>query len=167
MQIYVTGKFYFYGVYITCRKDKNLNSRKEYKMQVQRISGSNTSFNGFIQDSGRIRQAIDIAVTSDKKTAKQFFNTLREIKNDGTNRTLKIESYFSKNRKIHTITTYGDKKISGNGLNPLNDVISIGKEVFGEKALNKKTKEPELAKKAYASIQQTLDVFYETFIKCL
>lgn len=82
-----------------------------------------------------------------EKEVKQFFNTLKNIKNDKTNRSLHLEQNLYKfhdaKHKDCYLFGYGAfqkerlMKRYDNTVNLLRQVIEIGKNVFGEKKINK------------------------------
>lgn len=82
-----------------------------------------------------------------QKEVKQFFNTLKNIKSDKTNNSLKLEQHFYKaqiaEHKNHYSFGYGEfqkerpVKRYANSSDLFRHVIEIGKNVFGEKKINK------------------------------
>ena len=85
--------------------------------------------------------------TKAQKEVKQFFNTLKNIKNDKTNNSLKLRQHFFKSEnaehKNHYSFGYGEfqkerpVKRYANSSDLFRHVIEIGKNVFGEKKINK------------------------------
>lgn len=85
--------------------------------------------------------------TKAQKEVKQFFNTLKNIKNDKTDNSLKLRQHFFKSEnaehKNHYSFGYGKfqkerpVKRYANSSDLFRHVIEIGKNVFGEKKINK------------------------------
>lgn len=85
--------------------------------------------------------------TKAQKEVKQFFNTLKNIKNDKTDNSLKLRQHFFKSEnaehKNHYSFGYGEfqkerpVKRYANSSDLFRHVIEIGKNVFGEKKINK------------------------------
>lgn len=83
-----------------------------------------------------------------QKMIKQFFNTLKSIKNDKTDRELKLSEHWYKfetpEHKNHYEVGYGSfqkikfpKRYADSGKDTFRHIIELGKNIFGEKKINK------------------------------
>ncbi len=120
-------------------------------MQIQRVqSNYNTDFKGNI-NTPYLKNTIGYAIScaknhsaEDKKLCNQFFNTLKLMKNDGTDKNLVMRTEktgFYEN----LIVEYGDLKdnLSYNDFHffGLKSIVKFGETLFGKKAINANPKE--------------------------
>ncbi len=123
------------------------------KLKVNKVQNNNyrTNFKGYIPKSRILKEAIETAVCNVKTSVPeqrnktiQFFNTLRLIKNDGSNKKLlftRIEDQYGYDIAI----SYGkvqDSAFGKFGYNELIDaVIELGNKLFGQEAVNSRPNE--------------------------
>lgn len=145
-------------------------------MQINGINNNNdysTNFNGRIPKTKLIRKHIDMAIDmaasykteEDKTLSKQFFNTLRAMKNDGTDKVLSIRYKYPKIAKnigdhqydFDYIVRYGRMKETVHYWSVIDTVVKFGEKLFGKNAKNFNLKELDAAEKA----QEWADMIYE------
>ena len=97
-------------------------------MRVDNINSYNTNFNGIIKNTELLQKHIQHEITrGDETMLFPFFNTLKAIKKDPATDEFILEKINGK-----TLIKYGsEEKICDKEANVIDEIIDMGREIFG------------------------------------